>query len=152
MRFGSKETFVPLVTFIIVVCLHVTYHTFNSDPALSSSSPAANGTSFTAYFSQNNYTLGLSYGMAVSFTAYALMKFSRSKKCAAAGLAGGLTLSGLLYASGCFLLGCCGSPMLSVYISLFGTRALGFTKPLVFLFTAISVGAGYIWLQKKLPG
>jgi len=119
------------------------------DAALSSCSPVINDTSSTAYFSQNNYMLGISYGLAVAFTSYAIMKFSQSKKCASIGLAGGLTLSGFLYAGGCFLLGCCGSPMLSVYISLFGIQALGFRKPLVLFFTALSVGAGYIWLRRK---
>lgn len=150
MKVGSKETFVPLISFVIVAFLHGAYHIMTPDAALSSYSPVINDTSFTTYFSQNNYMLGISYGLALAFTSYAIMKFSRSKKCATIGLAGGLTLSGLLYAGGCFLLGCCGSPMLSVYISLFGTQALGFRKPLVLLCTALSVGAGYICLRRKI--
>src|SRR5208283_3790556 len=45
--------------------------------------------------------------------------------------AGGLTLLGALMAGGCFLIGCCGSPMLAVYLSLFGAKALGLGKPLM---------------------
>ena len=149
MKVGSKKIIVPLISVVIVACLHGAYHIIKPDVAPGSCLPATNGTPFTNYFSQNNYMLGISYGLAVGFMSYAIMKFSQSKKCATVGFAGGLTLSGFLYACGCFLLGCCGSPMLSVYISLFGTQALGFRKPLVLLFTALSVGLGFIWLQRK---
>ena len=37
---------------------------------------------------------------------------------------GGITLSGFLAVAGCYLLGCCGSPMLAVYMSLFGVSFL----------------------------
>ncbi|MHC4069400.1 MAG: hypothetical protein ACYS18_06515 [Planctomycetota bacterium] len=149
MSVGSKETFIPLISFVIVVFLHGSYHIMNPNVALGSSSQVMEDSSFTTYFSQNNYMLGISYGLAVGFTFYAIMKFSQSKKYATMGLAGGLTLSGFLYAGGCFILGCCGSPMLSVYISLFGTQALGFRKPLVLFFTALSVGLASIWLRRK---
>ena len=55
---------------------------------------------------------------------------------------GGITLVGVLMAGGCFLIGCCGSPMLAVYVSLFGSRALGVGKPLTALVTLVSVGCG----------
>jgi hypothetical protein len=40
--------------------------------------------------------------------------------------------------------------MLSVYVSLFGTQALGFRKPLVLLLTSLSVGIGYVWLRREI--
>jgi hypothetical protein len=101
------------------------------------------------YFEQQNYLLSIAYALALSFTVYAFLKVSESRKCGMTGIAGGITLTGLIYAAACFLLGCCGSPMLTVYIALFGASALGFRKPLVLSLTLLSVSAGFIWLYKK---
>jgi hypothetical protein len=64
---------------------------------------------------------------------------------------GGLTLVGVLMAGGCFLIGCCGSPMLAVYVSLFGAKALSVGKPLTALVTLVSVGCGYWCLSRRPP-
>lgn len=70
--------------------------------------------------------------------------------CAARNLAiGGVTLSGVLAVAGCFLLGCCGSPMLAVYLSLFGAAFLPFAKPLVAGLTAASLVAGWWWMKRR---
>ena len=53
-------------------------------------------------------------------------------------------------AGGCFLIGCCGSPMLAVYLSLFGAKALGLGKPFMALVTLVSVGCGYWCLSRRL--
>ena len=58
-------------------------------------------------------------------------------------------LTGILYIGGCFLLGCCGSPMLAVYLSLFGSSFLGFTKPLVATITTVSVINNWTFLDRK---
>ena len=52
---------------------------------------------------------------------------------AAVGAFGGVSLVTLLAAAGCFLIGCCGSPMLAIYVSLFGSKAAGIGKPLMAL-------------------
>lgn len=52
-------------------------------------------------------------------------------------------------ASGCFLLGCCGSPMLGVYLALFGAKALGAGKPLMAGITLLSTGCGYWCLSRR---
>ena len=80
--------------------------------------------------------LGISYALAGAFTIYAFLKFlNNRKKTGIAGMIGGLTLPGALYGGGCFLLGCCGSPMLAVYLGLFGSSFLGFTKPFILITT-----------------
>ena len=53
-------------------------------------------------------------------------------------------------AGGCFLIGCCGSPMLAVYLSLFGAKALGLGKPLMALVTLVSVSCGYWYFSLRL--
>jgi len=39
--------------------------------------------------------------------------------------------------------------MLIVYLGLWGSKFLGFTKPLILIFTLISVIVGYFWIKKK---
>jgi hypothetical protein len=67
----------------------------------------------------------------------------------AAGAAGSITFVGVLMATGCFVIGCCGSPMLGVYLGIFGARALGIGKPLMALVSLISVGVGYLYLSRR---
>ncbi len=101
------------------------------------------------YFQQLDFFIGLSYALAISFTVYAFFQFMALNKQCVEGVIGGITLTGLLYFLGCFLIGCCGSPMLVVYLGFFGSSVLGFTKPLVFVITLISVTVGYFWIKKK---
>jgi hypothetical protein len=56
---------------------------------------------------------------------------------------------GALYAVGCFALGCCGSPMLPIYLSLLGGKLVGVGGPLMFGLTLLSVGIGFVILRRK---
>lgn len=104
----------------------------------------------TRYVETQSYWLGLSYGLAFSFAVAAFRRYRERRLCAARNLAiGGVTLSGILAVAGCFLLGCCGSPMLAVYLSLFGAAFLPFAKPLVAGLTAASLAAGWWWMTRQ---
>ena len=64
------------------------------------------------YLDTQSYWLGLSYAMSLAFVAAALRRYREQRLCAARNIAmGGITLSGFLAVAGCFLMGCCGSPM-----------------------------------------
>lgn len=105
------------------------------------------------YLESGSVWLGLSYALALSFAAGWLDRYREERFCAARTLSiGGVTVSGFLAVAGCYALGCCGSPMLAVYLSLFGTAFLPLTKPLVFVFTASSLGATWWWLTRREPG
>ena len=70
-----------------------------------------------AYWRGQNYFIGLSYALAVAFAAWALSRsilFRQGRAVTAGAAAGGLTFLGALMAGGCFLIGCCGSPILAV--------------------------------------
>lgn len=70
---------------------------------------------FNRYWEGQSYWLGYSYALAVAFAAVALRRYQEQRMCAARNLAvGGITLTGFLAVAGCFLIGCCGSPMLGV--------------------------------------
>lgn len=99
---------------------------------------------FQPYIKAQDYYLSFSYAMAAAFAVWAIAEVVRVRRAAAAaGAVGGITFAGIVAASGCFLIGCCGSPMLGVYLSVFGAKILGFAKPLMALVTVFSVAVGY---------
>ncbi len=101
------------------------------------------------YFQHSEYLIGASYALAIGFSVYALLRFLENRKTGLAGLVGSITFTGALYVAGCFLLGCCGSPMLAVYLTLFGSSVLGFTKLLTFALTCVSIVIGFVWVERK---
>ena len=105
---------------------------------------------FAAYINEQDYYLGFSYGLGAAFAVWAISQFIRTRQAAmATGAVGSVTFVGVLMAAGCFLIGCCGSPMLGVYLGLFGAKALGVGKPLMALVTVVSVGWGYWYLSRR---
>lgn len=100
------------------------------------------------YFQRHDYLLGLSYAAVGAFVAYAWQRARQRQRGGAAGVVGGVTWAGVLYWGGCWLLGCCGSPLLPVYLGLFGSAFLGFTKPLVLVTTLASVAVGVWWMRR----
>jgi hypothetical protein len=137
-----------LPVFFGIFLLHALYSLWKGVQVLNQWVHIEGITPLSLYIEGHGYVLGISYALAGAFTVYALLKFSESQK-SAAGVLGGFTLTGILYIGTCFLLGCCGSPMLAVYLSLVGSSFLGIAKPLVLVMTAISVVIGYVWIEKK---
>ena len=106
---------------------------------------------FDHYIQAQDYYMGFAYALGVAFAVWALMKYLVVREAAiAAGAAGSVTLVGVLMGAGCFLIGCCGSPMLGIYAGLFGAQALGIGKPLMALITLLSVGFGYWYLSQRM--
>ncbi|MGZ9265224.1 MAG: hypothetical protein ACXW4S_10750 [Candidatus Deferrimicrobiaceae bacterium] len=105
--------------------------------------------SLRTYFTSGAPWLGASYAMSAAFTAYALLIFRENRRKAAAGAVGGLVAMGALYAVGCFALGCCGSPMLPIYLSLLGGKLAGAGGPVMFGLTLLSVGIGFLILRRN---
>lgn len=102
------------------------------------------------YVETQGYWLGFSYGLSLAFAAYAFRRFREERWRSARNAAlGGLTLSGVLAVAGCWLLGCCGSPMLGVYLGLFGAAFLPFAKPLVAGVTVLSVTGTWLWMNRR---
>ncbi len=101
------------------------------------------------YTAPGEYWLGLSYGLAGAFATWCFARIVRLRREALAANAAGLTLSGVVWAAVCFLTGCCGSPMLPIYLGLFGPKFLSITKPLTFVITFLSIAVGYAWMLKR---
>jgi hypothetical protein len=147
----------PASVFLAVFVGHAIYSGFCAEAApagwadLDVSSTAVGPLGLLAYWHGQDYFLGFSYALASAFAAWALSRCisSRGKEVTAGAAAGSVTLVGVLMASGCFLIGCCGSPMLAIYLGLFGAKVLGFAKPLTALVTLISVSCGYWCLSRR---
>ena len=102
------------------------------------------------YIETQGYWLGYSYALSLAFATAALRRYREERFCSAKTLAfGGMTLSGFLALAGCFLVGCCGSPMLVVYLSLFGAWFLPLAKPLVAVITTLSIIGAWWWMNRR---
>lgn len=144
-----KKTLYPLAVFAGVFILQAAYSIWKDAQISKQWAQVEDTNLLSLYLARQDYFLGFSYALAGAFTVYAFLRFLEGRKRGATGVLGGVTLTGLLYLGGCFLLGCCGSPMLAVYLGLFGSSFLGFAKPLVLMITTASVSIGYLWLEKK---
>lgn len=142
-----------IVSFVIILSIHSFLVSDSLEPNANWADAAEltkqpQLTGYQLYFRDGEYFLGLSYAMAVAFTVFALSRFKFDRSKGFLGIFSGLTLSAVLYTFGCFLIGCCGSPMAVVYAGLFGSSFLGLTKPIVFFVTLLSLGIG-VWMIAK---
>lgn len=103
------------------------------------------------YISAQEYYLGFSYALSFAFTAIAFRSYREKSFCNTSKFAiGGLSFSGGLAVAGCFLVGCCGSPMLIVYTSLFGMKYASFAKPFIAGLTTLIIICSWLWMRKQL--
>ena len=149
------NTALRIIAFIIVLAIHFVWKSADLEPKSSWAdsmelAQQSQLSGYELYFRDGEYFLGLSYALAAAFTVFALSRLKIDRKRGALGLLGGVSLSTALYAFGCFLIGCCGSPMAVVYAGLFGSSFLGFTKPVIFIITSLSIVWGY-WMMRRKP-
>lgn len=148
-----SRALLPFFVFIGVVAVHFVWKGLfpDRDPAQDRwVSVAADRSWLQSYISSGSYWLGYSYALSLAFAAVAFRRFREQRAGAARNLAiGSVTLTGVLAFTGCFLIGCCGSPMLAIYLSLFGAAFLPFAKPLVAGMTTLSLIAGWLWMTRR---
>jgi hypothetical protein len=146
----------PLSVFVGVLLLHFLWTGLfpEVDPAQSRWLEVGTGTSdswLRRYIDTQSYWLGYSYGLSLAFAAAAFRRWREQRQCATRNVAiGGLTLSEFLAVAGCFLVGCCGSPMLVVYLNLFGASFLPFAKPIVAGITTLTIVGLALWMSRRI--
>lgn len=145
----KKKVLYPLAGFFFVLSLNIAYSAWSFYRVSKNWVQIEDESWLSVYIASQDYFLSLSYALAGAFTVYAVMRYKENRKAGIAGVAGGITLAGVLYFGACFILGCCGSPMLAVYMGLFGSKFLGFTKPLVMIITLVSIIIGFFWLERS---
>ncbi len=105
---------------------------------------------FQRYLETQSYWLGYAYALSAAFGTAATIAFLRDRTCATRNAAlGGVSLTGGLALAGCFLVGCCGSPMLAVWLGLFGTAFLPFAKPAIALVTTAMILVAWLWMGRQ---
>jgi len=145
----------PVATFVTVLIIHfILVNVFPGiDPIQEQwrKVPTAEPSGWWDYYlTGQHFWLGYSYALAFGFAVYALLQYLSLRFRASGNLAaGGVTYSALLSVFGCFLVGCCGSPMLGVYLCLFGASFLPLAQPLVALVTTVLIGSFWLLLTKK---
>ena len=149
-----KRALLPLGVFIAVVLFHYFWLVLfpEKNPVQSEWAPVDDGVSaWKRYIETQSYFMAYAYALSLAFASIAFREYREEKACHTKNLAiGGITLSGFLAVAGCFLLGCCGSPMLGVYLSLFGASFLPFAKPLVAGITTLMVAGSCWWMNRKI--
>lgn len=150
----SRRWFLPAGVFVAAFAAHVVwigiFSRWTGTAACEVPAPGAARPAWTApYLESQSYWLGYSYALSLAFAATAIRRYRAERLCAARNLAiGGVTLSGFLAVAGCFLIGCCGSPMLAVYLGLFGAAFLPVAKPVIAGLTTLSVLVASWWMDR----
>ena len=141
-----------LAAFILALSLHVAYVSLIGASSESQWIKPEETNRLSSYVEKGEYFIGISYALAISFAVYALLRYADNRKKSITGLFSGLTLTSLVYFGACFLSGCCGSPMIAVYVSILGPAFQGAGKPITLALTVVSVSAGYYILERKEIG
>jgi hypothetical protein len=138
------------VAFVAVFVGHVLFLRYLTTAPQKDWADDFNPSFWQSYMISQDYFVSFSYALSGSFAIWAAARFMYSRRRAAAvGAFGGISLVTFLAAAGCFLIGCCGSPMLAIYVSLFGSKAAGIGKPLMALISLISIGGGYLYVVRR---
>lgn len=149
------QLLIPIIVFIVVITGHFVWLGIfpEQDPAQNRWTTIGPGTDINwlqKYIANQDYWLGFSYALSFSFAAYAIYRYLEERARNTRNFAiGGLTFSGFLAVAGCFLIGCCGSPMLIIYLNLFGAAFLPLAKPLMAAITTISIAVAWIWMERR---
>lgn len=157
-KFSIKRALLPALVFSLTYAAHYLWFVQTGSAAPASSSGCC-GTSCEAlaaasglaeYLKTQTFFLGYSVALSLAFASVAIRQFleKRSKGSQRAAV-GGVSASAILGFAGCYLTGCCGSPMLGVYIGLLGPTFLPFAKPLVAAITTISILVSARFLSKQ---
>lgn len=150
-----QQALLPAATFVLVMAVHFLWLGLfpERDPAQVrwlAVGPAANPSWWAQYVENGNYWLGYSYALSAAFAAAAFRRYRAEPFCIARNFAiGGITFTGILAAAGCFLIGCCGSPMLAVYLNLFGAGFMPLAKPMVAALTTVSLLGARQWMIRR---
>lgn len=137
VRQTLRRAVLPFAVFGAVVAIHMAWSALFPErnplqDRWATVDDAAPGSWLDAYLDSKSYWLAYSYALSFTFAAILLRRYRETRACSTRNAAvGGATFSGVLAVAGCYLIGCCGSPMLVVYLNLFGATFVPLAKPLV---------------------
>lgn len=136
---------IPLFSFLFILLVHF----YVTDYAVYKVASQWEDVSLKAYivehFTNKNIYLGYSYAVAGAFATLCLLNLITASGGIKQSIRG-ITVSAILGAVICFMSGCCGSPMLAVYLSLFGSAVIGVMKPITAAVTTLSIALSYYYV------
>lgn len=138
---------VPLFFFLFTIVVHFVLTDFAVYRVESQWEEVSLTSHIVNHFTNKNIYLGYSYAIASAFASLCLLNLIT----ASGGLKQsirGITISAILWGTICFMSGCCGSPMLAVYLSLFGSAVVGVTKPITAAITTLSIALSYYYVLR----
>jgi hypothetical protein len=147
-----RRALLPLAAFVATLLASIAWTRLFPDqlPEQSRWVTAAAPSWWERYVASGDYWIAMSQALSIAFASIAIRRWRERRSLRAGGVAlGGLTLGGVLAAGGCFLVGCCGSPMLAVWASLLGTSFIPATKPLLALGTVGVLGGAWWWMERR---
>jgi hypothetical protein len=150
-----RRSALPAAAFVAVLLFHFAWIGLfpEENPAQDrwvSIGPVEQPSWLARYVDGEHYWMGYVYALSLGFAVIAVRRYLEDRSCRARNFAlGGVTFSGFLAVAGCFLVGCCGSPMLGVYLSLFGAAFLPLAKPLAAGISTLLILGSYWWMQRK---
>ncbi|MBI2811379.1 MAG: hypothetical protein HYX67_11190 [Candidatus Melainabacteria bacterium] len=138
----------PVGVFCLAYGLH--YLWFSAYPELLTQDVCEDGCNLPSmldrYIQTQNYLLGYSCALGFAFAADSLRRYIDIRSTAARNMAAGSAgLTALFCGGGCFLLGCCGSPMLGIWLTLFGANVLPMAKLISAGIATLAVSAAVWW-------
>ena len=148
-----EESLLPLGAFAATVALHFVWLSLFPEQAPAQAKWALlpdDRTWLDQYLESRSHWLGYSYGLSLAFAAVAARRYLRNRSLGAGPFAvGGITFTAFLSMAGCYLIGCCGSPMLVVWLNLAGAKFLPFAKPLLAAVTTVSLAGAWWWMARR---
>ncbi|HXE73397.1 MAG TPA: hypothetical protein VNO81_12130 [Candidatus Nitrosotenuis sp.] len=147
-----RRFLLPGLAFLAVFSLHLAWSALGPEQDRAQEGWLAVGDPepwWQRYLRGQEYWMGFTYALSLSFAVAALRRWREQRCCGAGRMAlGGLSLSGCLALAGCWLLGCCGSPLLVVYLSLFGGAFVPLARALVAGLAALSLAIAWWRLER----
>jgi hypothetical protein len=148
------SSFLPTFTFIFVLGAHnINFVHFPTPNELFATWDSVRGIAPTRellYQLDGHFWLGYTYAISAAFAVWSLCSYFEERSLRARNAAaGGVAATGFLAAFACFMVGCCGSPMLAVWLGVFGASVLPFTKIIIAGITTVSVLLAFWWLKKR---
>lgn len=154
-----KRILYAVFTFVLIAILHLFWSKWfppqDPEQARWAALPVEDVDWFVRYLEAGEYWLGYAYALSGAFAVIALQNLlaarSKNRERSAEGVlaVGSFTFAGALALGGCFLIGCCGSPMLAVWLSIFGASFLPFAKPIIAAVTTVTIAAAWVWMVRR---
>lgn len=155
MKGGRARLVAASILFVLVFVAHGWYSMYGAVEEASSRwvelAPAGFSDRLHGYFTGGGLWLGYSYALAGAFALWTALDWLGRRESGVKAV-GGFSLSGAVAGAACFMTGCCGSPMLGVWVGLLGASAAPYLGPFAALVSTLSLFAAARLMRRGKSG